>query len=230
MVSIRDAQRVLLTRFVEQTAAAMSGLGWTADPTLPADPGSIFLGTFRQPVREHFAATVEFTLESGLTGGVIGTRRLEQPRVRIGGEIGVRHVPTEQLIRQLKLISEVDISLDLSDVFNEAGKNLPVVRDEVSADQASATLVAAAPPLAVTFAREHASVDAMLNFILAGAFNRDEMFECEFLPALLAGSGRLPEARQALTHYRQLPKRDADEAATYDRFADQLLRWLNDQQ
>jgi hypothetical protein len=44
------------------------------------------------------------------------------------------------------------------------------------------------------------------------------------------GSGRLHEARQALTHYRQLPKRGADEAAMYDRFADQLLRWLNDQQ
>ncbi|MEA2212305.1 MAG: hypothetical protein QOF83_2253 [Solirubrobacteraceae bacterium] len=229
-MSIREAQRVLVARFIEQTAGAMSSLGWMVEPGPPADPGSMFLGTFRRAIAEHFAATVEFTLESSLTGGFIGMRRLERPRLTIGGEIGVRHIPTEQLIRQLKLSSEVDITLDLADVFAETGQQLPVVRDDVSADRASATLVAAAAPHAVAFAHAHSNVEAMLSFILAGAANRDEMFECEFVPALLAGSGRLHEARQAVARYRQRPKRDADEKAMYDRFTDQLLHWLDDQE
>jgi len=69
----------------------------------------------------------------------------------------------------------------------------------------------------------------MLSFVTHGdQTNRDEMFECCSVPAILAGSGRVEAARQALDRYRQQPKHGRADEIRYDEFAAKLRGWLDD--
>jgi len=227
-----DADRELLERFVAVTAEAMLGRGWEVDPAGLPDSASIFLGNFRQTVNPEWLATVEFIKESGPVDGVklrlSGRRRFHRFEVTVGGEIGVRHLPTEQLFREFNVRREATISLDLADVFDERGDELPSMTDVRSVEQASEALVAVVTARAMPFAREHADVDAAIAFISGGGQrHRSPEFEYILIPALLATSGRRAEARAALATYSQRPKSGPRDEEEYGRFAAQLSAWLD---
>jgi hypothetical protein len=56
-------------------------------------------------------------------------------------ELGVRHLPTERLLAALDVRCEADISLDLAEIFEEHGDELPLFTDEDSAEVASRIIV-----------------------------------------------------------------------------------------
>lgn len=228
-----QAYGALLERFIERTAEAMLARGWEVDPAEVPDAKSAFLGTFRQSVGADWLATVEFMLESGPTThgievGLSGPRSSHEFRAVVGGELGIRHLPTERLLSALDARCEADISLDLEDIFEDAGKDLPTMTDPQSVDRASEELVTVADAHAKPFARQHADVDAVIAFIADGEqANRDREFEYLFVPALLASSGRHAEARAALADFRRRPKSGPADEQEYDRFAHRLSAWLD---
>jgi hypothetical protein len=232
-MSTEQKSRTLLGRFIACTAEAMVDRGWEVDANDPPDADSIFLGTFRQSIGAEWLATVEFILESGpIIYGVefhlSGPRKVNTFSATVGGELGVRHLPTERLLRALDVRAEVDISLELADIFEEAGNELPAMTDAQSVDRASRVLVAVVDAHAMPFARQHADVDAVIAFIADGRqISRTPQAGYMLVPALLAASGRHDEARAALAEFHQAPKSDPDDDERYAQFADQLSKWLD---
>jgi hypothetical protein len=227
-----EADLELLKRFIERTATAMVERGWEVDPAGLPDGTSIFFGNFRRPVGAEWLATVEFISESGPVDGVelrlSGPRRFHRFEVTVGGEFGVRHLPTERLLRALEVRCEADVTRDLEDIFVEAGNDLPKMTDAHSVDQASLALVAAVEAHAMPFARQHADVDAAVAFIADGEqMNRSPEFEYLFVPALLAASGRHVDARTALATFRLRPKSGRPDEEEYARFEVGLSSWLD---
>jgi hypothetical protein len=225
-------QDALLGRFIARTAPAMADRGWQVDPTAPPD-GTVFLGSFQQAVDGDWLATVDFILESGPTHlgaelTLAGLRQVERFQATVGGELGVRHLPTARLIRLLDVLCETNVSRELDDIAEEEGLKLPTMIDADSVDEASRTLVRLVDAHAMRFARDHADIDKVVAFLASGGQNsRDREFEYIFVPTLLAASGRHSEARAALADYRQRPKTDPAEDATYASFADKLTSWLD---
>jgi len=222
-----------LRRFADRTRVAMLANGWDIADDGPAHGDSIFLGSFQQSVAPDFLGTVEFILESGPIvlgaevwppGQVHRTRRFE---ALVGGELGVRHLPTAQLLQILDAHCEADISLDIEEAFEADGLSLPMMTDPPSVDEAAGVLVEAVVRHALPFARAHANVDAMLRFLRdGGQTTRDDMFEAMFVPVLLAASDRRPEARAALDTYRRRNNPGTDEEREYAVFGDRLTSWL----
>lgn len=226
--------RALLDRFIAGTTEAMVKLGWEVDPAWLPDASSMFLGTFRRSVAaDDWLATVEFAVESGptiygLELRLTGVRKTDRFEAVVGGEIGVRHLPTERLLRALDARCEATITRDLEDIFASYGDELPTMTDAQSVDHASQKLVAAADAYAMPFAREHADVDAVIAFITNGELtNRDPESGYMLVPALLAASGREAEARAALAAYRRRPQSGPSDEEDYARFAAQLSSWLD---
>jgi hypothetical protein len=220
-------------RFAERACAAMLAAGWEVGGDGPADGRSIFLGDFQQPITAEFLASVQFILEGGptvcgveleLVARVAEGRRF---RASVGGEIGVRHLPTERLLQTLQMRCEADVSLEIADIFEADRRTLPTMTDEASVDGAARVLVAAVMAHALPFARAHASVDAMVEFVTRGRqINRGQTFEYIFVPTVFAASGRATEARAALSAYRDRVKPGTEEDAEYTGFSDRLTRWL----
>jgi hypothetical protein len=230
---IDEADRAIFERFVAGTTEAMVGLGWEVDRAWMPDAGSIFLGTFSRSVgSDDWLATVEFMLESGPIDGVelrlTGVRKTHRFRATVGGEIGIRHLPTERLFRALDTSCEATITRDLEAIFGNLGDGLPTITNAQSVEQASRTLVAVADAHAMPFAHQHADVDAVTAFIANGEqANRDREFEYMFVPALLAASGRHTAARTALADYSRRPKSGPRDDDDYARFDARLSSWLD---
>jgi len=198
-------QDALLGRFITRTADAMTERGWQVDPTAPPD-GTVCLGSFQQAVDGDWLATVDFILESGPTHlgtklTLAGLRQAKRFQATVGGELGVRHLPTARLLRLLDAICETNVSRELDDIAEEEGLELPAMIDADSVDEASRTLVRLVDAHAMRFARDHADIDEVVAFLASGGQNsRDREFEYIFVPTLLAASGRHAEARAALVH------------------------------
>jgi hypothetical protein len=231
-VDIPGDGRSVLARFAERARDALLADGWALGPDGPSAADSIFLGSFQQPVAPDFVATVQLILESGPfiveldvrpTRGVVRTHRVS---ASVGGELGVRHLPTGRLLGALGISCEADISLDLAEILQDRGEELPSFTDEAGADAASALVVDLVAAQALPFAREHADVDRMLQFVRDGRqITRVDMFEYLFVPTLLAVSGRTGEARAALSDYGARIRPDDDEE--YSKFRDRLNGWLH---
>jgi hypothetical protein len=224
--------RTVLERFMTRTADAMVARAWEVDPETVADADSIFVGTFRRPVGEDWLATVEFIREGGSTTGLelrlTSIRPFESFEATVGGYLGVRHIPTQRLLRALDVACESDIALDLEDVFEEDGNELPKFTDETSADRAAQELVAAVDAHAMPFANAHADIDAVIEFIAdGGQTDRSPEFEYLFVPALLASAGRYAAARAALAEYEHRPKSGPADEREHARFAAALSSWLD---
>ena len=232
-VGFRDDARQVLARFAERVRLALISDGWEVGPDGPATGDSIFLGSFQQPVVSDLVATVQFILETGpaihrvelhLTQGVVPTGGVH---AAVGGELGIRHLPTERLLAELQVPCEADISRDLAEIFEDQGEELPSFTDETSADLAARVLVDAVAVHALPFARAHADVDRIVKFVRdGGQTTRDEIFEYIFVPTLLAASGRTADARAALGQYRKRLRPGSDEEAEYFQFLERLESWL----
>jgi hypothetical protein len=229
---VADAGRAVLERFITTTADAVVARGWEVDPDAVPDADSIFVGTFRRPVGGDWLATVEFIREGGPKTGfelrLTGIRHFESFEATVGGYLGLRHIPTQGLLRALDVACEAGIALDLEDVFQEDGNELPNFTDEATAERASQELVAAVDAHAMPFAIEHADIDAVIEFIAGGGqADRSPEFEYLFVPALLASTGRYAAARAALAEFGRRPKSGPPDEAEYARFAAALSSWLD---
>lgn len=218
----------LLERFSSRAQTALLDDRWEIGREDPAREGSIFLGDFQKPLVPDFVATVEFILESGpMVRGFVGAQRTSHVAAVVGGEFGVRHLPTAELLKALGVRCETNISLDIEEVFEAAGLSLPVIHDERSAEDAARVLVEAVGTYGVPFADKHSTVETMLRFVEEGGqTTRDDMFEAFFVPTMLAASGRSPEAEAALASYRPRLTHDEEQEEFVD-FADRLTALLH---
>jgi len=216
-----------LEGFASRARTALLAEGWQISREDPGDDGSIFVGDFQKPLVADFVATVELVLENGpIVQSFVGARRTSHFRVVVGGEFGVRHQPTADLLTALEVHCETNISLDIEEVFDAAGLSLPVITDEHTTEDAARVLVDAVNQYGVPFAAEHATVDTMLRFVSEGGqTTRDDMFEALFIPTLLAASGRSSEAKAALESYRARATHDAEQKQ-FGVFADRLTARL----
>lgn len=71
-----------------------------------------------------------------------GLRHVHRFEAPIGGELGLRHLPTARLLNALDVRSESNMTLDLSDIFADEGRELPVMTDARTVDEARRALVA----------------------------------------------------------------------------------------
>lgn len=230
--------KLLLDRFSERAAEVMRSTGWTATPRCdPPEHGlSQFLGDFEQNVASGFVATVEFMLWSG---PVVSSSQLhpfkgilhsENVSASVGGSLGLRNTATEKLLNELGTRCNPDITLEIADLLDAEGRELPVISNESSIDDTVTVLIDVIDKHALPFARSHASVDAMAQFVRSGGqTSRIESFEYFFVPSLFAANGRRTEALEALASYAPCAHSDSqlfwpDEFTT---FAQQLTAWLN---
>ncbi|MGH3495386.1 MAG: hypothetical protein ACRDQ1_19435, partial [Sciscionella sp.] len=198
-----------LARFRVRVGELLVADGWILDGDGPSVDGKVFLGSFAKPTVPGFAATVEFILESGPTA-FSASVPARAPLV-VGGEFGVRHLQTAQRLRALGLGCDTNVSFDVAEFFEQQGLALPEIEDEGSADQAAVKLAAAAIRHGEPFAREHSSLNAMIEFVEGGGqTTRDEMFEAIFVPVAMAASGRTGEAADAIDRYRARMNREDD--------------------
>jgi hypothetical protein len=233
-----DAEAALLDRFAAAAAHDMLGRGWqhqTGHASTRAR--SIFLGDFEQPIAPDWVATVEFMNEGGGVGhtlslGFTGIRRTRESRAVVGGQVGLRHVPTAALLRTLlDITSGAHISRDLGDIVARLGRHLPAITDEATADAAARELVPVADAHAVEFGRTHATVDDIVAFLRRGddtswAYTPERVL----VPAILAAADRHDDALAAIAEYRRRPRRrdeDDDQLAQFEAFAQRLVEWLN---
>ena len=141
-VGIPDEAREVQACFAERARDAMLADGWGLGPEGPATGDSIFLGSFQRGVAPEFDATVQLVLESGPTIGGMELRpaqsvvRTGRVAASVGGELGVRHVPTERLLAALQVPCEADTSLDMAEIFEAQGNELPFFTDDATADVA----------------------------------------------------------------------------------------------
>jgi hypothetical protein len=176
----------------------------------------VFLGSFIKPSAPDFVATVEFILESGPK--VYGFPGRDRLHAEIGGEFGVRHLPTAERLRALAVRCETNISLEIEDLFEANGLALPAIEDDDSADEAASKLADASTRYGKPFARDHSSLDAMIMFVQdGGQTTRDEMFEAIFVPVAMSAGGRDADARAAIDRYRSTLSH-ADERHEYEAF------------
>ncbi|MHB1571688.1 MAG: hypothetical protein ACYC0H_21130 [Solirubrobacteraceae bacterium] len=237
-MTAEEEAKLLLGRFSEQAAEAMLSNGWTRAPhSDQPEPGvSQFLGDFQQTIAPGFVATVEFMLWSGPVVSATqlhpfkGVLRSEYISASVGGHLGLRHAATEKLLNELGTRCNADITLEIDDLLEDEGRELPVISDESSVDDTVAVLTDVIDRHALPFARSHASVEAMAQFVRSGGqTSRIESSEYLFVPALLAADGRKAEALQALATYGSRTRSDLDGfwRDEFEKFAQQLTAWLN---
>jgi hypothetical protein len=212
-----------LERFSARSRELLIRDGWMVDEDGPSYDGNVFLGSFVKPTSPDFVATIEFILESGpAVHGFPGGNRL---RAVVGGEFGVRHLPTATRLRGLnaRLGCDTNISLDIQDLFDDRGLDLPTIEDDRSADEAASRLADASARYGEPFAREHSSLDAMITFVEAGRqTTRDELFQAIFVPVAMSAGGRDAEAREAVARYQSGLTHD-DDRRQYQTFIQQFL-------
>jgi hypothetical protein len=212
-----------LDRFTARACELLIWDGWTVDKDGPGDDGSLFLGSFAKPTAPDFVATIEFILESGpMVYGVPGGNRL---CAVVGGEFGVRHLPTATRLRALniRMGCDTNVSVDIQELFDDQGLELPAIEDDRSAEEAASRLVDASARYGEPFARQHSSLEAMIRFVENGQqTTRDELFEAIFVPVAMSVDGRDADARQAIARYQSGLAHD-DGRRQYKAFIQQFL-------
>jgi hypothetical protein len=214
-----------LRAFADELRDVMLGDGWSATPPSggPATGFPTILGDFSQAVVPDFEATVEFVLESLPVVSFGRAPAGVSAGLSVGGEIGIRHLPTQQLLMKLGEAADAgSVTRDLEEIYDDNDQALPTIASSSEAALVAQRLACTAAGEALKFARGHADVDALLSYIRSdGIWTRVLVFEATLVPALLATAGRDSDARAAITQYRS--RLAGSEASEYEQIADRLL-------
>lgn len=196
--------------------------GWRPLDDEPPDGSSIFLGRFEQDLGSDYTAALELILESGpeVFGGSLLAPSTRTIRASVGGEIGVRHRPSSLLLERAGIQDADCLAIDLEEMVDEHGRQLPVFTDVPSAVTAATQLAEAIQQWGMPFVRDHASPEAIIRFINDGqSTTRIESTPGLLAAALLITTGHPDQARAFLARFREhVPKEfmdnyDADAAA-----------------
>jgi hypothetical protein len=214
--------------FADELRDVMLGDGWRVDPTSSgsATGSPAILGAYSQPVAAGYEATVEFMLESLPVVSLGRAPSGVSAGLSVGGEIGIRHLPTQQLLMELGEAADAgSVTRDLEEIYDDNDQALPTIASPSEAALVARQLACTAAGEALTFARGHADIDALLSYIRSdGISTRLLVFEATLVPSLLATAGRVSDARAAITHYRS--RLAGPEAGGYEQIAGRLLARL----
>jgi hypothetical protein len=217
-----------LRAFADELRDVMLRDGWSADPTSSGSATGFptILERYSKAVTPGYEATVEFMLESlpvvsfgcapaGVSAGL-----------SVGGEIGIRHLPTQQLLMELGEAADAgSVTRDLEEIYGDNDQALPTIASPSETALVARQLACTAAGEALTFARGHADIDALLSHIRSdGISTRLLVFEATLVPGLLATAGRISDSRAATTQYRS--RLAGPEAAEYEPIAGRLLARL----
>jgi len=184
--------------------------GWEVLDPEPPDGSSIFLGRFEQDLGSDCAAALELIQESGpeVFGGSLLGPSTRTIRGSVGGEIGVRHHPTSALLQRAGIGDADCMAIDLEEMVDGHGRQLPVFTDLTSAVTAAEQLVEAIQQWGMPFVHDHASPDAMIAFISDGQWTtRIESTPGLLATALLITTGHPDQAQASLSSFRaKVPK------------------------
>jgi hypothetical protein len=217
-----------LRAFADELREVMLGDGWRADPTSSGSATGLpaILGAFSQAVAPDYEATVEFMLE-GLPVVSFGSAPAGvSAGLSVGGEIGIRHLPTQQLLMELGEAADAGtVTRDLEEIYDDNDQALPTIASSSETALVARQLACTAAGEALTFARGHADIDALLSYIRRdGISTRSLVFEATLVPGLLATAGRASDARAATTQFRS--RLAGPEAGEYEQIAGRLLARL----
>jgi hypothetical protein len=197
--------------------ARMTAAGWSVDLAKRARPMGNDLPSFRHPIEDGFAATVEFEL--------VGLWQSGDPPVKVAAEVGVDYEPAyclAPLMLGRESYSEYDT--ELGELLDPPSDFVVTMSKTSDADDVARQLVEPILTHALDHARGHASVEDMVD-----AARTDPDFfdlEIEQVPLLLAAAGRHDEAREALARYQATGDWQVAEPE-YRRFARQLRLWMD---
>jgi hypothetical protein len=157
-----------LRAFADELRDVMLRDGWSADPTSSGSATGFptILERYSKAVTPGYEATVEFMLESlpvvsfgcapaGVSAGL-----------SVGGEIGIRHLPTQQLLMELGEAADAgSVTRDLEEIYGDNDQALPTIASPSERALVARQLACTAAGEALTFARGHADIDALLSHI-----------------------------------------------------------------
>lgn len=188
--------------------------GWNCLDQEPPDGSSIFLGRFEQDLGSDCVAALEVILESGpeVFGGSLLGPSTRTTRASVGGEIGVRHRQTSMLLQTAGIRDADCITIDLEELVDEHGRELPVFTDPIGAVTAAEQLAGSIQQWGMPFVPDCASPDAMITFINDGRWTtRIESTPGLLAAALLITTGHPDRAQTSLATFRaQVPKEFLD--------------------
>ncbi len=197
-------------RIADELGSVMSGAGWEVDVAVRLTTDGGVAGAFRLPVAEDFAATAEFRLgqfETGETQLEVFTGVSYNPSYRLQAALGQPiHCDLVTVVQgskgRLGGWSAQPIAVgDLSEVLEVVQRCVSPVLKRAPAN-----------------ARAHADVDRLLQAVR----RRGGLAETWAVPLILAGSGRIDEARRALAGYLR-----STSLSLYGEFARNLAVWMD---
>lgn len=196
----------------DQLGAAMVGSNWRPDPAADTGFGDGVVGSFRHRVSDEFTATAWFAWFG------------EYPPLQIDTVVGLTYERLRQLWPVLLGSSYTELRVGL-DVVTALPAHLIEVWESNQVHRAVGQLVEPVIEHAVEWATPLASLDALLGSLQERSDFPDESVALAGIPVVLAASGRVDEARQALAS--ALASRPADARTRYwQAFVEKFTEWI----
>jgi hypothetical protein len=216
-------RRALGDAFLQQSASGLIAADWEMDPIVNPATGAAMplgmLGAFRRAIGEGFAAQVLFNPAS--------RRSPEDSAIVVRVSVSLAYLPLDRVmwLTTDRIARGVVRVRDVRDMAEpSAGPDLSISAP-VDVDRVVANVVDLVETVALPWARDHASID----FVLEDWRSRKpegDIAGREFIPALLAAAGRFDDARSELERYLRSGHEEVT-TRSYRRFACQLVRFID---
>lgn len=190
--------------------------GWAIDPAQYTEPGQPRVATFRRQFADDFFASADYLSDE------LGS--LQDSELAVRGFMGVSYEPAYRLWPLLCDIEQSDYEIHVSDFLGHSDMWDVRISGASGVPRAAETLATPILEHGVEWASQYTSVEALLEAIRS---DPDWVYsESKVIPVILAGTGRLEEARSALETY-VISDREEVHTKDYKNFAYRLNRWLD---
>lgn len=189
--------------------------GWVVDPARYTEPGQLYVAAFRRPIATDYAIAANF--RSNEWGA---ERELEVP-----AGIGVSYEPAYRLWPVVFVTEFLEHAVPLSHFRGRADDSDVRLSRPSEVEGAAEMLVEPIFEHGIEWASQYTSVEALLE-ANRGQTDPYSLREPLVVPVILAGAGRLEEARSALDDYLA-SGRARVRTREYKNFAYRLNNWID---
>jgi hypothetical protein len=198
----------------EKLARRFSDAGWVADVAFDFGPDSLSDGAFRRQIAHDFWVMANF----------MGWWDAKAGSLRVMGVVGVSYFPAYCLWPRLIGRERAEVTIGVAELAGSPNVLGAVeLNGPEDVPRAAEQLVATVLEQGMEWARQYASVDALIEYWTEAS---DFEGEIQAVPVLLAGSGRVDDARSELSTYLASGREEIATPA-YRRFCHKFNRWLD---
>lgn len=201
----------------DELAHRFTAQGWAIDVAEHTEPGQILVAAFRRAIATDFSITAHFRSNEW------GSPR--ETELAIKGAVGVSFEPAYRLWPVVWTEEIWELGVPLSRFRSRSGSWdvwLPGPSDVGSVAEALVTPIF---EQGIEWASQYTSVEALLE-ANRGENRRHFLVESKVVPVILAGAGRLEEARDSLDAYLASGREEV-RTAEYQDFVNRLNSWID---